>query len=183
MVSSTPPPHNLQLIIDFVNTRDVEDDEDEIATPAELTRWLDGHGLITGGRPALGPNQVSEAIDLREAIRSVLLAHTHGERDDGAGAELERAAERGQLSVRFGPDGSVEISPRAAGYDGVLAQVLVPATYAALDGTWERVKACNKDDCLEAFYDHSRNRSGRWCDMAICGNREKVRAYRSKRAG
>src|ERR1700735_2245286 len=182
MVSSDIPPHNLQLVIDFVNTLDVEDAEDRISTPAELAQWLRDHGLVGGDAPALAASQLSAATELREAIRSVLLAHTHGERDDQAGAELERAAERGQLSVRFGPDGSVDISPRAAGYDGILAQVLVPATYAALDGTWQRVKACNGEDCLEAFYDHSRNRSGRWCDMAVCGNREKVRAYRSKRA-
>jgi predicted RNA-binding Zn ribbon-like protein len=183
MVSTDMPPHNLQLVIDFVNTRDVEDDEDEIRTPAELTHWLRGQGMIDGDGPALGTDHVRQATDLREAIRSVLLAHTHGERDDVAGAELERVAKRGQLGVRFEPDGSVQISPRAVGYDGILARLLVPATYAALDGTWPRVKACDGTDCLEAFYDQSRNRSARWCDMAVCGNREKVRAYRSKRGG
>lgn len=182
MVSSEIPPHNLQLVIDFVNTLDVEDEEDQIGTPAELTRWLRDQGLIDGDASALRAIHVTQATELREAIRSVLLAHTHGERDDEAGAELERAAERGQLSVRFTSDGSVQISPRAPGYHGILAQVLVPATYAALDGSWQRVKACHGEDCLEAFYDQSRNRSGRWCDMAVCGNREKVRAYRSKRA-
>ena len=91
-------------------------------------------------------------------------------------------AERGQLSVRFQDGGSVQITPRAAGYPGILAQLLVPVAYASLDGSWKRVKACNADDCLEAFYDHSRNRSGRWCDMAVCGNRTKVRAYRTKRS-
>jgi len=183
MVSSDLPPHNLQLVIDFVNTLDVEDDEDRISTPAELTRWMRDQGLIAGDAPALRAAHVTRATELREALRSVLLAHTHGERDDAAGAEIERAGERGQLSVRLHPDGSVQISPRAPGYNGVLAQILVPATYAALDGTWPRLKACNGEDCLEAFYDQSRNRSGRWCDMAVCGNREKVRAYRSKRAG
>jgi predicted RNA-binding Zn ribbon-like protein len=52
---------------------------------------------------------------------------------------------------------------------------------AAADGTWERAKACRADDCRWAFYDQSRNRSARWCDMAVCGNRTKVRAYRAKR--
>jgi len=52
-----------------------------------------------------------------------------------------------------------------------------------MDGTWARVKACVADDCQWAFYDSSRNRSGRWCDMAVCGNREKVRTYRSRQSG
>ena len=44
------------------------------------------------------------------------------------------------------------------------------------DGTWSRLKACREDDCHWAFYDRSRNRSGQWCVMAVCGNRNKARA-------
>ncbi|MGH2874948.1 MAG: CGNR zinc finger domain-containing protein, partial [Solirubrobacteraceae bacterium] len=119
------------------------------------------------------------ALALREALRSTMLAHT---RDEPArGEALERAAARGELSIVFGDAGSVGIEARAAGFDGALARLLVPAAYASLDGTWRRVKACDDDGCLEAFYDRSRNRSGRWCDMAVCGNRTKVRAYRARR--
>jgi predicted RNA-binding Zn ribbon-like protein len=181
MVSSDIPPHNLQLVIDFVNTLDVEADEDRMATPAQLADWLRDQGLLGVDGPALRATHVAQAAQLREALRTVLLAHTHGERDEDAGAQLERVAQRGQLSVRFADDGTVQITPRASGYPGVLAQLLVPAAYAAIDGSWKRLKACGADDCLEAFYDHSRNRSGRWCDMAVCGNRTKVRTYRSKR--
>jgi len=53
---------------------------------------------------------------------------------------------------------------------------------AQADGTWDRMKACAADTCRWAFYDHSRNRSRQWCDMAVCGNRAKARTYR-KRAG
>jgi predicted RNA-binding Zn ribbon-like protein len=95
---------------------------------------------------------------------------------------LEEVAERGQLSVRFGEGDAIEIAPRVEGFDGVLARLLVPVTHAAIDGSWARVKACVADDCRWAFWDSSRNRSGRWCDMAVCGNREKVRTYRSRRS-
>ncbi|MEP6468748.1 MAG: CGNR zinc finger domain-containing protein [Chloroflexota bacterium] len=47
--------------------------------------------------------------------------------------------------------------------------------------SWSRVKACRNDTCRWLFYDHSRNRSGTWCAMAICGSRMKSRAYRSRR--
>jgi predicted RNA-binding Zn ribbon-like protein len=50
------------------------------------------------------------------------------------------------------------------------------------DGSWERLKVCPADDCLWAFYDRSRNRSRRWCDMEVCGNRAKVRGYRERRS-
>ena len=51
------------------------------------------------------------------------------------------------------------------------------------DGTWERLKACAADDCHWAFYDHTRNRSGRWCSMAVCGNRAKVERFRERARG
>jgi predicted RNA-binding Zn ribbon-like protein len=179
-VSSDRAPHNLDLVIGFVNTLNVETAEDLIATPAGLTAWLREQGLLADARPALRGAHVADAIELREALRAVMLAHTRGEAD-AAGAPLERVAQRGQLSTRFDPDGSMRIAPRAEGFAGLLAGVLVPVASAAMDGTWQRVKACDADDCLEAFYDQSRNRSGRWCDMALCGNRTKVRTYRTKR--
>ena len=183
MVSSRAlPPHNLQLVIDFVNTLDVEEGLDRTATPNDLGEWLEGHGLRLAGGPAPGEAEHQQAMKLREALREVMRGHT--DRDDAvqAGRHLEAVAARGKLSVRFGPAGTIDIAPRADGCAGVLARLLVPVTYAAMDGTWQRVKACDADDCQWAFYDASRNRSGRWCDMAVCGNRTKVRTYRAKRA-
>jgi predicted RNA-binding Zn ribbon-like protein len=183
-------PHGLDLVVDFVNTRDLDRGTDELATPAQLAAWLRERGLLPAGI-VLGAGQLGEAIELREALRLALLEHNgssgsrrpeHGGASGSRGAEpLERAAEQGRLSVRFGEEGTVRLQARADGFPGALAQLLVPVAQAALDGTWERVKACAADDCQWAFYDHSRNRAGRWCDMAVCGNRTKVRAYRSKR--
>jgi predicted RNA-binding Zn ribbon-like protein len=42
------------------------------------------------------------------------------------------------------------------------------------------MRVCPNPDCRWMFYDHSKNRSGRWCQMAECGNRAKVRAYRER---
>jgi predicted RNA-binding Zn ribbon-like protein len=44
------------------------------------------------------------------------------------------------------------------------------------------MKACAADDCRYAFYDHTRNRSGRWCDVSGCGANARMRAYRQRRA-
>ena len=49
-------------------------------------------------------------------------------------------------------------------------------------GTWDRLKVCRNDECQWAFYDRSRNRSGAWCTMAVCGNRMKGRAFRRRQA-
>jgi predicted RNA-binding Zn ribbon-like protein len=47
--------------------------------------------------------------------------------------------------------------------------------------TWSRLKACRDDTCKWAFYDHSKNRSGHWCSMEVCGSRHKARQYRERR--
>ena len=51
---------------------------------------------------------------------------------------------------------------------------------AMAEGSWARLKACPADNCLWAFYDETKNRSGTWCSMSVCGNRTKARAYRRR---
>ncbi len=53
------------------------------------------------------------------------------------------------------------------------------AAVAMLDGTWSRLKACS--ECRWAFYDRSRNSTGNWCSMAVCGGRVKQRAHYARR--
>ena len=47
------------------------------------------------------------------------------------------------------------------------------------------VRECAAQTCSWLFMDHSRNRSRRWCNMAVCGNRAKARRYyrRVRRSG
>ena len=109
-----------------------------------------------------------------------MLAHNGAEPDERAGRELERAARRGGLGVHFAGDGSVSLAAQGEGFDAAIARLLIPVAEAREDGAWRRVKACRAPDCQWAFFDRSRNRSGVWCDMAVCGNRTKVRAYRER---
>jgi len=43
-----------------------------------------------------------------------------------------------------------------------------------------RLKTCPAHDCGWKFVDQSKNRSRRWCDMAVCGNLAKTRQYRAR---
>ncbi len=177
---STQTPNGLDLVIDFVNTFDPDDGTDALATADGLGAWLGERGLITDDNRQLTESDRQVAIRLREALRALMLENNGESVDPGAAEELELAAQRGQLGVHFGADGSVAIRPAAADLAGALAALLVPLVDARRDGSWQRVKACRADDCQWAFYDRSRNRSGVWCDMAVCGNRQKVRAYRAR---
>jgi predicted RNA-binding Zn ribbon-like protein len=46
---------------------------------------------------------------------------------------------------------------------------------------FEYVKACEGSTCTLLFVDRTRGRARRWCSMAICGNRAKQAAHRSRR--
>ncbi len=63
---------------------------------------------------------------------------------------------------------------------GALAQLMAAATTSRIKGSWPRLKMCPAEECRWAFYDTSRNRSKRWCSMEVCGNRNKVRAFRDR---
>jgi predicted RNA-binding Zn ribbon-like protein len=179
MVSTENAPHGLDLVIDFVNTLDIEEARDDLATPAGLAAWLAERGLTRSSHRRTETER-GQALELREALRALMLAHNSGPAADDAARLLERVARRGDLGVHFPAADSVELAPARANFDGTLARLLVPVAGAVSDGTWLRVKACRASGCGWAFYDRSRNRSGVWCEMAVCGNRTKVRAYRAR---
>jgi predicted RNA-binding Zn ribbon-like protein len=182
-VSTSPPseiPLGLEAVIDFINTLDVEEQVDSLTAPDELSGWLRAQGLLADDGARVEESDLSSAIELREALRALARTNNGDQQGADAWATLERAARAGKLSVHFDPDGVVDVRPEAAGITGALTLLLAPVAAAVADGTWPRVKACRSDTCEWAFYDRSRNHSAVWCEMAVCGNRTKVRAYRER---
>ena len=173
-------PGPLELVREFVNTLDVEDGVDELTSPRALAAWLRARGLLREGA-ATRPD-VDRARKAREALRALLAANNGVSVRKEAALELNRAARRADMRLRFEPDGSARLEPAARGVDGALGRLLAIAAAAVAEGTWSRLKACRAPDCRWAFYDHARNRSRHWCSMAVCGNRTKARAYRRRRA-
>ena len=172
-------PGRLDLIRKFVNTYDLEDHTDRVGTPEELKAWLNEAGLL-GNRDSVADEDVRNAAAVRGAIRDLLLAHTGRSLEADAPRTLDAAAKRAKLGVRFHPDGGSAVEPAAKGVDGAIGELLSIVAASMADGSWERLKACQADDCHWAFYDHTRNRSGVWCDMAVCGDRAKVERFRAR---
>ena len=181
MTKQQEAPGELEHVRAFVNTIDLEEGTEELSGRDELAGWLVHHELAPAGLVATSPD-VEHAVGLREALRAVLVAHNadgfvHGD----VGAALDRAAARSELRLRFDKTGSGTLEPEAGGVDGALGRLLAIVHRSAADGTWSRLKACRDETCEWAFYDHTKNRSGAWCNMAVCGNRAKARAYRERR--
>ena len=87
-----------------------------------------------------------------------------------------------RIAPHFDPTGSSRLVPGANGVAGALGTIVAAVHDAVYGGTWTRLKACECGHCRWAFYDASRNRSGRWCSMSVCGSRERSqRAYRRAR--
>jgi predicted RNA-binding Zn ribbon-like protein len=150
----------LESLLEFLNTVDVEAGEEELADDAAWAAWLEAQGL---GEPT-----VHDATDAR-AVRDALRAAADGD------ASLGHVLEIVPLRVRLMPDGSPVVDAADP-----LGRLLATAVALGTEGRWSRVKLCDAHTCRYAFYDASRNRSGRWCSMAVCGNREKTRAFRER---
>jgi predicted RNA-binding Zn ribbon-like protein len=174
-------PGDLEQVRGFVNTIDIEDGKEELATPEALGVWLGRHGLLDAPID-VSQGDLARARELREALRAVLLSHTARQPAPAeASATLESAARRGRVRLAFKDDGGSALEPDATGVDGSLGRLLAIVHSARADGTWQRLKACREHTCEWAFYDHTKNRSGTWCNMAVCGNRAKARTYRARR--
>jgi predicted RNA-binding Zn ribbon-like protein len=172
-------PEPLHLVQQFVNSAHFERGEEELASPEALREWFADHRLMAPDEP-VSEGDLRRALDVREGLRALLLANNGLPIDDAKVERLDRAASRAGTRVRFHPGQRPELAPDAAGVDGAIARLLAIVAMAVAHDVWDRMKACPRDDCLWAFYDHSRNRSGKWCTMDVCGNLEKARAYRRR---
>jgi predicted RNA-binding Zn ribbon-like protein len=173
-------PAPLELVQRFVNSVDLDSGEDELTGPEELRAWLAERDLI-GGDERVSRADLERALDVREGLRALLMANNGMQADAERVARLDRAAARAGVRVAFTPGAEPRLAPTARGVDGAIGRLLAIVAGAVEEGTWQRLKACSRDVCHWAFFDHSKNHSGRWCQMDVCGNIEKARAFRERK--
>ena len=173
-------PEPLRLVQAFVNTLDIENGIEELESPAALERALAEIGVPVEG-PRLDASDLATALAAREALRSLALANNGVLVDEHQLETLDRIAAAARLTVRF--DGQrAELVPQEHGLAGALGTILAAVHEGMTDGTWWRLKACPRGICHWVFYDRSRNGSGKWCAMSVCGNRVNTKTYRRRLA-
>ncbi len=168
-----------ELLVEFVNTRDVEEETDSIAEPGLLEAWIARNTGDHAGE--LDRGDLARVLALRESLRALLLANNGEEIAGGDLVPLREAAERTRIRTTFSPDGLLALAPARSGLSGFEARLLLAVERLQSHGAWPRLKACTVDDCQWAFYDTTRNHSRTWCSMDVCGNREKTRRYRERK--
>jgi predicted RNA-binding Zn ribbon-like protein len=177
-----PAPGELALLQAFFNSNydlELEHGADLFATPTALSRWLERRGFPAARTDSLTERDVRRAAAVREGLRGL----AGGGSAVSSLAALNEAAAGAVIEARFTPSGPSFVPGEGRPLDQALAIVLAIAATAMIDGSWARLKVCPGVDCGWVFYDHSRNQSGRWCSMAVCGGRAKARAAYRRRRG
>lgn len=179
--------------LDLVNTEAVGPDGERLELVArweDLVDWAAAAGLIDAeltrrcrnlAHPRAG-DVVGWFRRLRTALRAVLESPVEARATAG---ELDAVVAEVAITLRYAPGQTHAVAAATAtGPDESLrlALALVALDAAALDRS--RVRRCADRRCVLVYLDTTKNRSRRWCDMAVCGNRAKARAhYRRMRPG
>ena len=178
------------LCLDFVNTVDYDARDrplpahEALSTPADLARWARRLGA-SGGRRLLAvtDDELAAALALRERLYAVFAAIAREERPPRAAldhvmAAYAEAVANGRLAGGEGPAWGMDWPAR----DPRRVRFAVVADAVALLGDparLARVGRCPGRDCGWLFLNESGRR--RWCSMAACGSREKMRRMYARR--
>jgi predicted RNA-binding Zn ribbon-like protein len=182
----------LDASLDLVNTVELTDGrpDDHIPTVDAAVAFLAGHGLAH--EPDLrsqarrdGDAWLRRIHEARAALRELWDAQVESRTPDARALrtlnELLDLVPR--VELRATPVG-IEVAHRHAKDDPTgeaLARTAAPLVEAIAAGDVARFRICANDGCRWVFEDTSRAGHRRWCDMATCGNRAKVRRFRSRR--
>jgi len=175
------------LALDLANTvifrGDPERSLDRFDDPVELPRFAKAAATFRIGEwgevqfhSPLSQRGIEALIGVREAINSLFRSAA---REEGFKAEdlstflrlgsdlVCNEPEERDLRLPNFSERKRELSLGAAAFLSAM-RLLEPARL-------ERIKIC--PNCHWLYFDESRNRSRRWCDMNVCGNRAKARRH------
>lgn len=163
----------------FCNTTNLESGADLLAESGGFDNWL-----VEQGAPPLRlvPDDLARVVRARELLRSAAVAHRDRASDRESLDWLSDAL--GSVTFRFAAAARplpLAVDAADAPAERFLGSIALAVAESMGDGTWGRLKACAR--CRWVFFDSSKNRSGRWCSMAVCGGRTKVHNHRVRQRG
>jgi predicted RNA-binding Zn ribbon-like protein len=187
--------------LDFLNSISPPVDEvfDWLHNGDGLISWLDQAKLVpadalealrAGDMTGELDNVADQARSLREWFRGFV--HDHMGRPltaDALGelALLNRLLERDETFSQFTAQdngGSSQMALRIArrwhNPESLLLPIAETIARFICEEAFTDVKVCEGELCTFVFADHSAKKDRRWCSMAVCGNRAKQAAHRSR---
>ncbi|QYD71718.1 CGNR zinc finger domain-containing protein [Paraburkholderia edwinii] len=169
---NTVVPRNGQLLDLF------QSDEDVLA-------WLERTGLlemVVMREDGIYRGLATEARQLRENVRQLVLQRKLGQLVDTGLLNWVLGAGSYQMELVEDEAGNLNALYRFPAQTPT--QVLVPVAIAAAEllvrGDFLLVRQCESPDCPLWFYDRTKSHRRRWCNMTICGNRQKAARFRTR---
>lgn len=180
--------------LDFLNTEVMLDGQpaDLMKEGDDLLLWIAESGLATKAevhhlREARAPVQeawLRACIRLRADMRAMFTRVAGGQSLRPADLHLinERlASTSGTMRLqRWDPQPSLDFQPNALTPPFLIARATAEFL-ASADLTL--VRRCQGEGCILFFHDTTKSHTRRWCSMATCGNRTKVKAHYVRNRG
>jgi predicted RNA-binding Zn ribbon-like protein len=187
-----------ELCLDFANTvdhrRGAERKADNLKTYDALLSFAAQTGIVSMPSRAqlakAAARNLAEArrilravVELREAIYRIFSALAAAETPKSDDLRLlNRHAQSAlrHMQLRAQDGGFGWDWPQASALEAPLWRIAKSAADLLTSAEAHAVRECAADTCGWLFVDRSRNHARRWCDMKICGNREKARRHYSR---
>jgi predicted RNA-binding Zn ribbon-like protein len=209
MKTTRPPPILIADSpgIDFLNSiaTPVDSPVEWLATGDDLVDWLERMDLVPasalsslrrGSLPGALDATAAQARELREWFRGFVFRHKgrHLKSEDLQElAPLNRVLERDeayhQIVKADRKDNPRTRSPfvwrsmrRWRSPESLLIPIARAMAELVCNEDFIHVKSCEGPTCTLLFLDRTHSRARRWCSMAVCGNRAKQAAHRSRQA-
>jgi predicted RNA-binding Zn ribbon-like protein len=184
-----------ERVLAFINTlRPTSAPLDTLTSYEALALWARDQHLVSAAaaerliaesrkHPHQAAHVLTRAREFRDALNGLAEAVAAGRQPSAAilttiGEGLAAAYSNGRLVPH---DGTLQWISRAEDdLDRILWEIGRAAGRLVISPRLGRVRACAAGDCGWWFLDDTKNRSRKWCDMTLCGNRAKMRRFRSK---
>ncbi|SSW65759.1 hypothetical protein AVE30378_01756 [Achromobacter veterisilvae] len=176
------------LALDFINSEfGVGPAHHECFTDDHaVLAWLKLAGVLPHDTEASPEGLMELALQLRESAKCLLnAAKLGGEADASIVNHVLRAGRRSKELEWDSASNAFKVVRRRLQEDA--ASLLEPVAQAVVmlltDAPLDLVRQCEAHDCTLMFHDRTKSHRRRWCSMAVCGNRMKVAAFRSRKKG
>ena len=159
----------------------------EWSVPAGLLTLTEVTALLAASQSASVAAEIihAEAIALRTSWRKYLLNRTRpaaaANSEDGLARLLAERLAKALTNPTLLINGlkTTDVAP-ANLMSLPLARIALSIASLQLIPVERRIGRCEGDPCGGFFLDNSRSKPRRWCSMDTCGNRAKVRGFRSR---
>ncbi|HEX7951674.1 MAG TPA: CGNR zinc finger domain-containing protein [Burkholderiales bacterium] len=177
------------LALDFINSEfGPESGRVEcLGDDAQVIAWLRNAGVDVGNlQPPQGQRGtlLAAALALRKTARDLVMSRKAGRAGDPTALNLllARGATWQELVWKKAKAPERVLHRRVASEEDLLLPVAEAVANLVVEGDFDLIRKCENPDCTLLFYDRTKAHRRRWCDMAACGNRMKVAAFRARQS-